>query len=362
MLKLFRKIRQNLLSENKFRKYLIYAIGEIILVVIGILMALQINTANQNRLKEEQIESILNKIQREILLDLRSGEELIDWYNLSDSLSTRIILGQLSYDELAANRGNFQYRRENLDYTSIFWKTYNQQNNGYKQLMSILDDLPDKYDDLVALLNKNYLEGGQDFATKNKNSEQGVQNYKDYLVTHYDWYARDAKTGILSDEQIDFILHDPFFKNCVSLNHQTTTTLVYQYSQYHDGIMHAYLMIQELLGEKAGELPGDIRTTSLQEASQANRFTGNYQLVSGSENTRLGKSLYIRAEGKDLYAIGESDVEYGPLQYLGPEKPWFILPVSSIILRFDYHQANTISILQGIQERTLFTKVIDQSE
>ncbi len=57
MLKLFRSIRKGLLSENKLSKYLVYAFGEIILVVIGILIALAINNANQNRLlaKTEQI-------------------------------------------------------------------------------------------------------------------------------------------------------------------------------------------------------------------------------------------------------------------------------------------------------------------
>jgi hypothetical protein len=49
MIKFFRKIRQSVLSENNFSKYLIYAIGEIILVVIGILIALQINNWNENR-------------------------------------------------------------------------------------------------------------------------------------------------------------------------------------------------------------------------------------------------------------------------------------------------------------------------
>jgi len=43
MIKIFRKVRQKLLAENKFSQYLIYAIGEIVLVVIGILIALQIN-------------------------------------------------------------------------------------------------------------------------------------------------------------------------------------------------------------------------------------------------------------------------------------------------------------------------------
>ncbi|WP_282124309.1 DUF6090 family protein [Algibacter mikhailovii] len=45
----FRTIRQKLLSENKFSKYLLYAIGEIILVVIGILIALQVNHWNVER-------------------------------------------------------------------------------------------------------------------------------------------------------------------------------------------------------------------------------------------------------------------------------------------------------------------------
>jgi hypothetical protein len=49
MIKFFRKIRQNSLSEGKTGKYLKYAIGEIILVVIGILIALQLNNLNENK-------------------------------------------------------------------------------------------------------------------------------------------------------------------------------------------------------------------------------------------------------------------------------------------------------------------------
>jgi hypothetical protein len=46
MLKFFRRIRRKLLDEGSLRKYLVYAIGEITLVVIGILIALQINNWN----------------------------------------------------------------------------------------------------------------------------------------------------------------------------------------------------------------------------------------------------------------------------------------------------------------------------
>lgn len=53
MFRFFRKIRLNLLSENNLRKYLVYAIGEIVLVVIGILIALQINNWNNQRILDK---------------------------------------------------------------------------------------------------------------------------------------------------------------------------------------------------------------------------------------------------------------------------------------------------------------------
>ena len=55
MIKFFRKIRQRLLAENRFSKYLLYAIGEIMLVVIGILIALQVNNLNErNKLFKQE--------------------------------------------------------------------------------------------------------------------------------------------------------------------------------------------------------------------------------------------------------------------------------------------------------------------
>lgn len=54
MIKFFRHIRKKLISENKFTKYLIYAVGEIILVVIGILIALWINNINEDNKSNEK--------------------------------------------------------------------------------------------------------------------------------------------------------------------------------------------------------------------------------------------------------------------------------------------------------------------
>jgi len=71
MIKFFRQIRQRMIRENRVSKYLLYAIGEIILVIIGILFALEINTWNTERiaLKESEDFSVrlLNEVRANIV-------------------------------------------------------------------------------------------------------------------------------------------------------------------------------------------------------------------------------------------------------------------------------------------------------
>ena len=70
MIKFFRRIRQNLISENRFSKYLLYAVGEIILVVVGILIALQINNWNQYKLNRQKEAIYLSQLKEGLEYDL----------------------------------------------------------------------------------------------------------------------------------------------------------------------------------------------------------------------------------------------------------------------------------------------------
>ncbi len=72
MIKFFRKIRQRLLVENKFSKYFLYAIGEILLVVIGILIALAINSKMDHYKKQGSTEVILKALHQDIANDLNT--------------------------------------------------------------------------------------------------------------------------------------------------------------------------------------------------------------------------------------------------------------------------------------------------
>lgn len=114
MIKFFRKIRQQLLSENRFAKYLMYAVGEIVLVVIGILIALQLNMqreANKNtklgydflaEMKEELLDDVimLESFEYRLVNNLTEQESALGTKNL-DGLpwdSVKMILTPVNLD------------------------------------------------------------------------------------------------------------------------------------------------------------------------------------------------------------------------------------------------------------------------
>lgn len=76
MISFFRKIRQKLLEANTVTRYLAYALGEILLVVIGILIALQVNNINNGRLAKIEERRIIEDLSTEIVLAIKSREEI----------------------------------------------------------------------------------------------------------------------------------------------------------------------------------------------------------------------------------------------------------------------------------------------
>jgi len=74
MLKFFRTIRKKLIEEDNVRKYLLYAVGEIFLVVLGILIALQINTWNQQRIEAQKESRYISELNRDLNSQLQEIE------------------------------------------------------------------------------------------------------------------------------------------------------------------------------------------------------------------------------------------------------------------------------------------------
>jgi hypothetical protein len=124
MIKFFRKIRQQMLTENKISKYLLYAIGEIVLVVIGIMIALSINNWNNNVQQGKLERKYLTEIKNNLTFDLKDLQFNID-FNESKFKSNKIILRylnkEISYsDSLQFHFGNLIFTTRTLPNNSTY--------------------------------------------------------------------------------------------------------------------------------------------------------------------------------------------------------------------------------------------------
>ena len=92
MIKFFRKIRQNLLSEGKTGKYFKYAIGEIVLVVIGILIALQVNNWHEHQKIITNEQEVLKSLEKEIVKNTKQLEKYKTRNDFYSEVTAEVIL------------------------------------------------------------------------------------------------------------------------------------------------------------------------------------------------------------------------------------------------------------------------------
>ena len=130
MIKFFRKIRQQLLTENKFSKYLLYAIGEIILVVIGILIALQINNWNQNRLANIEEKTILKNIHTEFLQNKKTLKNTI--LEVKSSFNS----GKTLFNLIGKDRSEIEkHNLDSLFFNSLEYSSFRPTENTISDLL-----------------------------------------------------------------------------------------------------------------------------------------------------------------------------------------------------------------------------------
>ncbi len=228
MIKFFRQIRQKLILENRMNKYFKYAIGEIILVVIGILIALQINNWNENRklslyeyqlLKQLKVDLETNA--KDLKLNIQLHKNIIN----SSNIILRHIENKLPYnDSLKKHFGN-----------TVLWTKFVVNEGAYKTIESkgldLISDL--KLRDLVFRIyegNLNWLQQMENIVinqTENFRSNKASKFFKvldpmtiknkkfhggngilinyDYLLTdkgnEYTFYINSIKN------ETEFILH-----------------------------------------------------------------------------------------------------------------------------------------------------------
>lgn len=257
MIKFFRKIRQKLLSENKFRKYLVYAIGEIILVVIGILIALQINNWNELRKRDKEI----SKINKRLILDI--DNDIRDLYVQQSYWDNLIpVFDKVKNDSVTLELFDEGYTR--LITTTV---TTSLNKTGVMQLkaLNLNDDLSLRIVKLYEEMeNSTIIPIEKDI---NKRANDMMDHYKANYSWFSEWVSKTIKSDNSSKELQDFFLNSLRYKNEVALNHLLITNYLYF-------IKHSIAVLEEIRTLLKQKTSSDFISISSENLKQ---YVGSYK-------------------------------------------------------------------------------------
>ncbi len=221
MISFFRKIRQKLLVENKIGSYLKYAIGEILLVVIGILIALQVNNYREGQQTKARETAFLHGLRSDLLLNFDELERSIDRY----SRATRSAEVMISYFEGApiTNTDSLNFHTMEV----LGWNPFIRNNSTLREMISsgslgILSDDSLKNELLRMELSYDKIDGDQEHLRYDyqeylygpffRTGDVG-QAFKDYMAIKNG--TEQATTT--NAEVTKVLLNDPAYKNGFSL-------------------------------------------------------------------------------------------------------------------------------------------------
>ncbi|WP_411895209.1 hypothetical protein [Winogradskyella sp. A2] len=214
MIKFFRKIRQNLLMENKTGKYFKYAFGEIILVVIGILIALSINNWNEENLQTANFDKILDGLEIELIENIEEANFEIPLYRNSISKIKNALLNKVTRDDFI-NDVNLR----NL----ISDDKFDFNSDDIKALIQNQENFPEKFKVLIPSLKK-YLKIERRYYLAEKTYAEHVSKYLQYLMDNQSWYGKKTYYEVDTlalEQEVDFYHKNTFFKNYLNTYNST---------------------------------------------------------------------------------------------------------------------------------------------
>ena len=208
MMKLFRGMRALSLGQGNTSGYLKYAFGEIVFVVVGILMAFQIDTWNDQRKADLHARHLFEQIQSELVLNIENCNTVLNEYRGKDTVVHDILEGVVDRQDY---RDHLEYglvlltQREVEVSSEAFVNLVSSEDVFSKDQRSILLELKELYGN-----DKRYVDNLNEIATGN------ALDYHRQFKNEQTWYADLFMNFKVPEEMIDYCMEDPFYFNSVA--------------------------------------------------------------------------------------------------------------------------------------------------
>jgi hypothetical protein len=302
MIRFFQNVRKKLAAENRVASYLRYAIGEIVLVVLGILIALYINNMNEQRKTEARIVEILKEVQNDLGKDILKADQTIEYYNQRKSRIKQLLNDELSHEYYKDNPASSKY----LIMTANHIKLYD---NGYKNLMQNSNNIPDKYRAIINPLYELYVYDKYEIDKYDDRMNEITNQYNEILMKSFDRYYSEFSSMTISDEMINYF-STPEFKNLAFRYALVSwTALSSQLSHFRYSAVDAYLEIAKLIGNE-DRVPEYVDHNFIKiDSTILEQYTGIYKLMPADNDnpSTTGSKLRISMKGNHLLVSDASD-------------------------------------------------------
>lgn len=207
MIKFFSKIRKALINEGKTTKYLKYALGEIVLVVIGILIALQINNWNEQQQKEQELLAIYLIVQDDLKKDIQQISNLLESKKSMDSVFDKVFDGKMTKEDYIGCTPCVKL---------IFgFQELAVEQRGANLLNNFANNVDTAKDSLQIEINQFYTNAQKWFTGDDAIRQRSLTENIFYWESNYDWYADYALDRDYSGF-IDYALTDKDYINRVA--------------------------------------------------------------------------------------------------------------------------------------------------
>lgn len=296
MIKFFRRFRLKLVSEGKLSNYFFYAIGEIVLVVIGILLALQINNWNENRKSRVRIDQILKKVREELSLNIHYSDDVNKFYRFKEKNIGKVLRKKVTIEDY-----------ENSDLVYLIWNntTLDLSDDAARELDSFTELLSKEQDTLIKKINRLYSAFKPTLDVSDDAIEEVVKSFESRIRKTTSWYYLSNNREDLPDAAYQFFLSDTLYLNDVAYYESTGLNNHFRYNAlFNNAAKNLYI-------ELSHYLKSEVDTALIKPIRPFEHYIGTY--VATNEKSKdtfvirkqKNKLVYdwIDENGSDTYAL-----------------------------------------------------------
>lgn len=276
MLRVFGKSRRSSIMANKAFKYILYALGEVVLVTIGILIALNINNRNAEIQNEQRFTNIFLTIQEELIEDVYRAEQLIAYYEKKDSIAELVLLDQVTVEDYQ--------NPQKFDLYGLVMSSqrFDVHDNAYQNLMAISENIPTRFKHLVSPLSDLHVYEKPILLDLTNELAEMTNDFIKELSNTKPWFSLFSRELGTNQEIVNYFHSDPFYKNEVArFSILRTQNVLPMLRNYRRVCLQNLYQIAEALGNES-VIPEDLRSKYvLLSDDEIQKMVGVYAYESG---------------------------------------------------------------------------------